>query len=198
LGYLFRGLRNGRNGRTSRIAVDDNANVYVAGITESTDCNLLNATQVSNQGVREFYLAKLGANGQLQWGSYLGGVGYEALVNIVVDSNGSIYVSGTTSSANISGIANHGYYDFVLAKFNSAFQLQWLKLDGGTNYDYASSLAISADGYLIVAGQSQSSGLATIKFVNPSMGQPNGIPKGYIANMTSTVLWFGARLWNNW
>lgn len=88
------------------IAVDGNRNVYVTGVTNSTDFPVSpGAFQSSLQSTPlpedDGFVVKLNASGStLAFGTYLGAAAGEDLAGIVVDSGGRAIVAGGTASTN--------------------------------------------------------------------------------------------------
>jgi beta-propeller repeat-containing protein/ASPM-SPD-2-Hydin domain-containing protein/HYDIN/CFA65/VesB family protein len=83
------------------IAVDGSGEVYVTGMTYSTNFPSKNALQASNAGGFDAFVAKLNATGSdLVYSTYLGGSGTEYGQGIAVDSSGNAYVIGSTASTN--------------------------------------------------------------------------------------------------
>ena len=82
------------------IAVDSSGNVYVTGDTSSTDFpTTTSAFQTTTSGYTDAFVSKLNAAGSaLAYSTYLGGGGNERGSGIAVDSSGSVYVTGDTSS----------------------------------------------------------------------------------------------------
>jgi hypothetical protein len=81
------------------IAVDNAANVYVAGHTSSLDFPRVDAFQPVFGGDIDAFVAKLSANGtSLVYSSYLGGEALDLGVGIAADSAGNAYVTGVTKS----------------------------------------------------------------------------------------------------
>jgi len=83
------------------IAVDAFGNAHVTGTTNSTNFPTLAALQATHGGVCDAFVAKLNAAGSaLVYSTYLGGSGGDYGYGIAVDSSGSAYVTGQTSSTN--------------------------------------------------------------------------------------------------
>jgi hypothetical protein len=86
------------------IAVDAAGNIYIAGDTNSSDFPTLNAFQPALGGNQDAFIAKLNpATASLAYSTYLGGTGGtpglpESALAIDVDSSGSAFVAGVTSS----------------------------------------------------------------------------------------------------
>ncbi|GAB3713817.1 hypothetical protein GCM10027592_53320 [Spirosoma flavus] len=125
--------------------------VVVAGYTQST-----NGDVTGTRGNRDFWVVKLDAQGNLLWQKTLGGTGSDAASGITTTSDGGLVVVGYTSSTNGDVTGQHGGADFWVVKLDAQGNLLWQKTLGGTGYDYASSIATSSDGGLVVAGTIES------------------------------------------
>lgn len=107
---LYSTLLGGNDGveDASAIAVDSSNIAYVAGITTAGDFPTTDgAFQTSSAGSGDAWVVKLdmikSGSSSLLYGTFLGGRESEvvfSLPKIAVDSDGDIYVSGTTASAN--------------------------------------------------------------------------------------------------
>ncbi|MDB6112916.1 MAG: hypothetical protein JWR69_4666, partial [Pedosphaera sp.] len=85
-----------------------------------------------------------------------GGAGADLANSVAVDSNGNSYVLGTYgATAQFGGVSltNRGTgRDIFVAKYDPQGGLLWVKSGGGTNYDYASQIALDAAGNCYIAG----------------------------------------------
>jgi len=83
------------------IAVDGSGNAYVAGYTASADFPSVNADQPAIGGSYDAFIAKLNASGSaLTDTDFLGGSGDDSGYGIALDTSGSAYMTGSTSSSN--------------------------------------------------------------------------------------------------
>ncbi len=83
------------------LAVDALGSAYVAGFTSSSDLPLASPVQRFNGGGNDVFVAKLSASGSgLVYCTYLGGSGDDRAYGIAVDTAGSAYVTGSTTSRN--------------------------------------------------------------------------------------------------
>jgi hypothetical protein len=81
------------------IAVDATGNAYVSGTTDSADFPASVALSPS-RGREDGFVFKMNASGTvLRYSIFLGGSGSDTATGIALDSSGSSYVTGTTSSA---------------------------------------------------------------------------------------------------
>ncbi len=79
--------------------VDSTGNVYVAGMTASTDFPTRNPFQTSNKGIGDVFVSKINAEATtLLYSTYLGGSNSEKAYGIVVDASDNAYVTGVTGS----------------------------------------------------------------------------------------------------
>lgn len=88
--------------RAETIALDSAGNVYVAGITESTDFPVLQPIQAAfGGGSLDGFVTKLSAAGyDVEYSTYLGGSGNESPNAIAVGTTGAVVVAGGTDSTN--------------------------------------------------------------------------------------------------
>jgi hypothetical protein len=68
---------------------------------------------------------------------------------VAVDSQGSIYCAGWTSSFGA------GWYDTLLLKYDSSGTLAWARTWGGSNDDYLCAVAVTPGGNIYCAGYTQ-------------------------------------------
>ncbi len=103
----------------------------------------------------------------LDWASYLGGLGDDTPTAIAMDSAGDIYVAGTTTSANfptsggLQQAINAGGFvvsDVFVAKFDGdSRELVYSSYLGGRGDDAGLSVAVDAEGAVLIAGTTSSS-----------------------------------------
>lgn len=86
----------------SAIAVDASGNIFVGGVTPRPDfpvVKALQSTPAMNGGMTGF-LVKLAPDGTILFSTYLGGTqGPSSMNAIALDSQGNVYVTGTTSAS---------------------------------------------------------------------------------------------------
>ena len=83
------------------LAVSPGGEAFVAGMTRSTDFPTVSAFQPAHAGgSSDAFVAKFGANGALEYSTYLGGSGADSARRVAVDIDGSAVVAGMTTSAN--------------------------------------------------------------------------------------------------
>jgi hypothetical protein len=79
-------------------AVDSSGNIYITGLTGSTDFPLRNAFQKKWAGVEDGFVIKLSPAGSIIYSTYLGGSSGDYPLAIAVDGAGQAYVAGNSSS----------------------------------------------------------------------------------------------------
>ncbi|HEV2763447.1 MAG TPA: SBBP repeat-containing protein, partial [Pyrinomonadaceae bacterium] len=139
------------------VAVDAVGDVYVVGTTFSNNFPTKNGLQATFGGGRDIFALKLstGGNGaaDLLYSTYLGGAGDEEGASVAVDSNGHLYLTGSTTSNNYPTTA--GAFDTSLAGTNAdavvtrlnpaetgAASLVYSTFLGGTGTDKGFDLAL--------------------------------------------------------
>jgi hypothetical protein len=155
--------------RALAIAVDSTGAAYITGSTTSPDFPVLNAFQPANGGGQDAFVSKLAASGaSLAYSTYLGGSGGiigspESGNGIAVDSGGSAYVAGVTSSPNFPTLAalqtGHagGGLDAFVTKFTPAgTTLVYSTYIGGIGLDTATAITVDSLGTAYVAGNTTS------------------------------------------
>ena len=157
-------LGGGGNDEAYGEAIDSGGNVYLTGLTGSTDFPLNNALQGTNKGGNDAFVAKLSNQlNTLLYSTYLGGSeGDDEGRAIAVDSGGNMYVAGFANGASFPTTAGSyqaaytgapGTYDAFLGKLNSAGSgLVYGTYLGGSNDTYALALALDGAGDAYLAG----------------------------------------------
>ncbi len=164
------------NERANAIAVDSSGNAHVTGWTQSAGTLGVGAFptaspyQGSLNGTQDAFIFKLNAAGNaLTYSTFLGGSGNADVGNgIAVDNSGSIYMVGTTTSADFPVSASAvgktlaGSEAFV-AKFNPVSNtLVYSTFIGGGGNETGNAIALDALNRVVIAGSTDSTNLATV------------------------------------
>jgi hypothetical protein len=80
------------------LGVDAQGNIYLAGVTESPNFKVKSAAQDHLAGSSDVFVTKLDPSGNVVYSTYFGGSGSESTTAMTVDTQGSVYVTGTTTS----------------------------------------------------------------------------------------------------
>ena len=152
------------------IAVDAAGSAYVTGYTSSTNFPTQSTYQATYQGgTYDVFVTKLTPAGNaLVYSTYLGGSGDDEAHGIAVDSGGSAYVTGVTSSTNfptqsaVQATFQGGTYDAFVTKLTPAGDgLVYSTYLGGGNNDWAYGIAVDAAGSGYVTGYTSSTNFPT-------------------------------------
>ena len=151
------------------IAVDSSGSAYLTGETFSTNFPTANALQAAKAGGNEAFVTMLNAAGSaLVYSTYLGGSGDDDGREIAVDSAGSAYVTGYTTStnfptANAFQAAHAGStYDAFVTKLNAAGSaLFYSSYLGGSGSDFGYGIAVDSSGSAYLTGITLSANFPT-------------------------------------
>lgn len=149
------------------VAMDGSGNIYVTGMSTSTDFPTANAFDDSHNGAQDVIVAKLTANvSSLIYGTFLGGQSSDYGNAIAVDNSGNIYIGGTTGSndfpvtnASFDNIfnGNTGTTDgFVVKIAAQGNTLTYSAFLGGNDNDEIRSLAVDGQNSVWVGGATSS------------------------------------------
>ena len=170
-------LGGAQNDQGSAVVANADGSVYVGGFTQSTDFPVTsNAYQSAAGGGLDAFLARISADGsQLLYSTYLGGAGDEALTSLLLNADGSLWMSGVASQAGLPVSASafqqkpNGIDNSFAAKAqfdsNGNLQIPYLTFIGGSQSGqtngpgegWPSSLAVDTSGNVYYAGTTQSS-----------------------------------------
>jgi hypothetical protein len=163
----YLGGNNSDQGRG--IAVDSAGNVYVTGMTNSTDFPTQDPLYAEGAGGDDVFVTKINAAGTaLVYSTYLGGSKGDAAYAIAVDSAGNAYVTGGTASDDFP--TRNALYPEFKAKIESAFvikinpqgsDLVYSTYLGGSVQDDGWGIAADGAGNAYVAGSTSSSDFPT-------------------------------------
>lgn len=146
------------------VALDPAGNVYIVGTTTSTNFPLFPPNQPRPRGGKEIFVTKLNAAGSgIAFSTYLGGAGDDVAAGAAVDPSGSLYLIGTTSSANFpnAGSGLRGPSDALVARLDPTGGLVSAAYLGGTGADTGAAIAIDSAGAAYVTGTTNSSDFPT-------------------------------------
>jgi hypothetical protein len=151
----------------ARVALDISGNIYVTGLTTSTNFPVLttnspaaNVLCSTNSGVQDAFVIKLDPSGTnvIYW-TFLGGILDDEGWSIISDTNGSAYVVGLTSSTNfpttnafqasVSGLTNDA---FVLKLNPLGTAIDFSTYFGGVDADNGFGIALDGGGNVYISG----------------------------------------------
>ncbi|HWQ32390.1 MAG TPA: SBBP repeat-containing protein [Blastocatellia bacterium] len=146
---------------SSSIALDSAGNMYVAGVTGSSD--LPGAQQGSLKGANDAFVMKLNAAGNtLLYATYFGGSVEDFATDVAVDSGGSIYFCGYTTSADLPTLNPvqaqfGGESDLFVARLDANGALLYSTYLGGSRADVSTEMAVDGAGNAVLTGYTLSS-----------------------------------------
>jgi hypothetical protein len=123
----------------------------ISGFSESNDGDV-----PTNGGLRDYWIVKTDATGNLQWTSVLGGSGFDEGESVNQLSDGTFIVAGYTASVDGDVTGNHGIYDYWLVKLDTIGNIIWKYCFGGTSVDQPFAVQPTSDKGFIVVGQASS------------------------------------------
>jgi hypothetical protein len=180
------------------IAVDTTGNVYLTGLTYSTNlATTPGCFQSALTNSADGFIAKFTNAGAKIWATYFV---YSTIISgIVSDKDNNVYIVGNTTSTNNIATAgsyqttsNYPYQTPFIEKFDSAGNRQWGTYYGPSNTGgFANVAGVACDnlGNVFLCGRTVSpTGIAT---ANAYQGSYSGIVDGYFAQFSNT----GSRLW---
>lgn len=186
------------------LAVDSAGNAYITGETASLNFPTASALQPTKAGGIDAFITKLNASGSaLTYSTYLGGSATDRAYGIAVDSAGSTYITGSTSSTDFPTVSpiqasNAGLSDVFVAKLNaSGSALSYSTYLGGGNYDDGRGIALDSSGNAYIAGESTSIDFPTVSPFQASFG--GGSTDAIVAklNASGSALSFSTYLGGN-
>lgn len=152
------------------IAVDGSGNAYITGFTYSTNFPTSNAYQSAKSGTADAFVTKFNSSGSaLVYSTYLGGSGsIDDGHGIAVDGSGNAYIVGSTNSTNYPTAGAYqstyggGTRDAIVTKLSSSGStLVYSTYLGGSDFEYASGVAIDGSGNAYVTGRTFSTNFPT-------------------------------------
>jgi beta-propeller repeat-containing protein/uncharacterized protein DUF4214 len=150
------------------IAIDSSGNAYITGRTYSTNFPTASPIQAANAGSGDVFVTKINAAGSaFLYSTYLGGSGSDGALGIAVDSSGSAYITGLTSSTNFPTAtpiqpANGGSGDAFVTKINAAGSaLVYSTYLGGNGSDEAHGIRVDSSGNAYIIGITSSTNFPT-------------------------------------
>jgi hypothetical protein len=153
-----------------KVSIGTNGDFAIVGNTVSTNqISTAGSHQPTKSTDMDGFVARFSNTGVRKWATYFGGNGQDISHELVVNSSGSVIVSGYTSSATgIASTGGHqiayggGTYDGFIAKLDSNGTLEWGTYYGGPGEDLSWEVNVNSLDEIIVEGRSTStSGIAT-------------------------------------
>ncbi len=156
-------IGGGDEEHANAITVDDDGNAYLAGETGSTDFPTHNALQQDQPWV-DVFVTKIAPDGSgLIYSTYLGGSLNETGMDIALDTNCCVYLTGNTMSSDFplvhplqAGLNSEVFHAFVSMLSPDGSSLVYSTYLGGANWDNGTGIAVDAQGQAFVTGHTDS------------------------------------------
>jgi hypothetical protein len=150
----------------SGIAVDSSGYAYIIGSTSSSPAGnfpVSTGPSYTYNGNQDAFVAQVGPWAGIGYCGYIGGAGVDTGAAIAVDSHGSAYATGTSSSGSLfplkggPDLVHHGGNDAFVAKvFELGGGLDYCGFIGGSGDDQGKAIAVDFAGRAYVAGSTAS------------------------------------------
>lgn len=152
--------RDGGDDVVNAMATDASGNLYVCGNFEGSAVFDETSGEFASNGATDAFLAKYSPSGELLLQITFGGTGNDVARDIVLASDGSIYVTGDFEgtmdidpSSAVSNLVSAGDKDIFIVRYNALGQPIWSQSIGGGAEDLCYSILLSNDGNPFICGQ---------------------------------------------
>jgi hypothetical protein len=186
----YLGGNGGAEGRpecANSIALDPFNNMYVAGVTSSTNFPTQVAVQNTLNGLTDGFITKIDSGGVILYSTYIGGSSTDVAVAVRVDAARRAYVVGYTTSRNlplnnpIQSVAG-GNFDIFLIRYDvSGYPFTFGTYLGGVGSETATALGLLPGGTAYIVGVTASGNYPTVNPFQPNFG---GGTDGFITKLT--------------
>ena len=177
------------------IAVDSVGNAYVTGNTGSANFPTTAGTfDASLGGDADAFVTKLNASGTaLVYSTYIGGSGSDGARGIAIDSSGSAYITGQTTSSDfpttpgaLSTVKGGVTTSFVTKLSPDGSSLAYSTYLGGNYYELPGAIAVDASGSAYVTGKTYSADYPTTPgaFQTVAAGAPDNTDEAYVTKLS--------------
>jgi len=159
------------------ITTDSAGNVIVSGtygnatVTSFSVGNIAFSPTLSSSGGTDVFVVEYNSSGVVQWNARISTFATDTSFDIAVDSAGSVYVSGSSTSyvvaynanGTLFGSAGHfvagsGTGSFIV-KYSSTGVVQWISTTNGTGTDAGRGIAIDSSSNIYLTGEFGASAL---------------------------------------
>jgi len=191
------------------ICADNSGNIYITGITLSTDFPVHSLAGAYNQsthggGGYDAFILKFTNDGERLWATYYGGSGVDKGYQICSDNAENVYVSGMTASSNFPIQSLQGAYnqsthagggDTFILKFDSNCANTWSTYYGGSSYELGYGICTDISDNLYATGYSGSTDFP-VQSLTGAYNQSTmaGAFDAYISKFNSS----GAQTWSTY
>jgi hypothetical protein len=139
------------NDRAYDVLQTNDGGYLLTGFSESNDFDI-----TDSKGTYDYWVIRLNASGDLLWQKSFGGSGIDQARKLIKAEDNTYIIVGNSFSDDINVSSNIGGSDYWILKIDDSGDLIWDKNYGGSDFDYATSIKKSKDGY-VLCGYSKSS-----------------------------------------
>lgn len=139
------------NDRAHAVVTAQDKGFVMAGFSESEDYDISDP-----RGSYDFWVVKIGSEGELVWEHSYGGTGIDIAQDIAKTENGGYVITGSTISTDGDVSEYHGGSDVWVISIDAQGALLWEQTYGGTGFDAAESIRPTRDGGFLISGNSKS------------------------------------------
>lgn len=143
-------LGSDQNEEARGMVIDSTGHIVVVGFTEGS---LIEGQ--TNNGSKDFYVARYSPSGQKLWVEMLGTSNEDIASSVAVDGDNNIYVSGYTQG-DLDGVAPKGGKDIFLTKYSKDGVRDYTKIMGTTSRDESYGITVCGD-FIYLTGTSYGS-----------------------------------------
>ena len=143
----------------SQIVEDAEENYIIVGSTSASTVKVGNDVILDNPNPSTYrgVVIKISASGETKWTKVISGSKDDYINSVAVLPDGGYVVGGEFRSTTIDlgnnvSINNVNYRDGMLIKYNKDGECQWAKVMGGSSNEYVTSVDVTTNGNILVAG----------------------------------------------
>ena len=179
--------------------VDNEGNIYVAGVTNGSNLELLNAFDNTYESGSDCYISKFDSNLNLKWSTYLGGNGSDVVRDIVVDMEGSVLVCGYTTSSNLATTgafktSYSGNEDGFIAKYDKNGNNAFITYFGDVQRDRVRAITIDDENNIFIGGSSESTNNISFNGYQNSKNSSGNGSDAFLSKFNTN----GSLVWSTW
>lgn len=177
------------------MVVDSNGYLYLSGVTNSSDFPVTGSAYQTSYGGGQYdtFVARVSPDlSTLAASTLLGGEGLDYGSGLALGSDGYVYLTGTTNSADfpvVAGLANPGpggNYDVFVTKMTAELEAVVSSVViGGSDYDAGAAVAVREDGKVFVGGRTRSSDFPVTAGAFDT--QPRGDYDGFVLKLDADL-----------
>lgn len=158
---------------------DGLGNMYLVGNTTAKNLPTSKAFQKKKGGNGDGFIAKFNLRGEVQYVTYFGGSGVDAIRDFAVDASGNLYITGKTGSTNLPTqnafqATSGGFDDAFIAKFAPSGTLLFSSYYGGRDNEVPNltplKIGLDSAGNAYICGGTMSNNLPLSKPYQSSAG----------------------------